>query len=213
MEADGNSGRSRLDRLLGRVDSWQKAVIAVTALLVAIGGLLGAGLGVWREVSASGPTPPTGGPSQTPPASQNPIITRSTTAAPSSSTQSPMPPGKQILPPTEYDLAGFRSLTYDSASGPQTLLTYYDVTNELLAGASVSLAVLDPPAPTTPYAGYARCQGPTTNTDTILPGNLKPDSTLCAFTPNNQVFWIKFLPPDPNSQSSALRLTVAAWQY
>jgi hypothetical protein len=212
VEAEENAGGSRLDQLMGRVDSWQKAVIALTALLVAVSGLVGAGLGIWHEVNVSGSTPPAVGPTRmTLPAGQS--STPSYSAQPSLAQSQAPPPATLILPYAERDLSG--ALTYNSASGPQTLLTYFDVLNEILAGSSVTLAVLDPPAPTTPEAGYARCQGPTANTDTIYPNTLKPGSTLCAFTPqpNNQVFWISFLPPDPNSQSTALRLMVAAWQY
>ena len=219
MEAPGSTERKRLGRLLERLDSWQKAVVAVTALLVAIGGLVGAGVGVWHEVNASSPIPSASGSTRqtTIPTGQNPIPTAaasttfSGTAQSSAQPQTP-PPAKEIMH-AEIDLTSENSLTYRSASGPQNLFTYYDLLTELSADAGVSLAVLDPPAPTTPDAGYARCQGPTTNTDTVSLTSLKPDSTLCAFTPNNQVFWISFLPQDPNSQSSALRLMVTAWQY
>jgi hypothetical protein len=121
-------------------------------------------------------------------------------------------PGKVLVPAKPIALADEDSLTYDSASGPQQLLTYYGLLGELSADNSVNLAVLDPPEPASPNAAYTACQNDGSYTSQITLNSLEQGSSICAFTPNHQVFWIEFRPGDPNAQSSALALTYTVWQ-
>jgi hypothetical protein len=204
--------KSRQERLIGALDSWQKVVLAITALVLALGGLIAAGIKVSQTVRqgvssvanhSSNPTDarPLDGSARSAASGSSPATTA--TAVPTS--------GAEIGSDPNFSLPDEDSLNYTSAAGNQTLLTFFAELGELTAGPNVNLAVLDPPAPAA-HAAYNACENDGNFTMEITLDTLAPGSTLCAVTPNSQVVWIRFLPTDSNSQSSALHLATITWQ-
>jgi hypothetical protein len=196
---------SRQERLVGALDSWQKVVLAVTALLLAVGGLIAAAVKVSQTVQSPGlgDTP-----------SHAADAGKSSTSAQQSSASAHatgIGTGIQLLSSQTLYLQSGSYLNCNSASGMQPAVSYFDLLGELTAGEGVNLAVLDPPAPTSGTA-YAARRNDGAFTTQIMLNTLKPGSTVCVFTPNQQILWVAFLPVDPNSQSDALHISVFDWQ-
>jgi hypothetical protein len=200
------SEKRGMERLLRWIDSWQKLAIALSALVIALGGLAGAGVKAWQTLNAPDSTAEAA-PDRSA-TSQKGVAGMPTPTASSRLTSAPV---RLVQAATEVDLPDGNSLEYDTASGPQPLLDYFSILNEINAGAGVNLVALDPPAPTADTA-YATCRRHGDYTSEISLNKLAPGSSVCAFTPNKQVVWIRFLHPDANSQSAALRLNVTTWQ-
>ncbi len=196
---------SRQERLAGALDSWQKVVLALTALLVAVGGLVTAVVKVVQSVHSQTPQSIVG-PSRSPVPGQSSPNSGQPSASPSS-----LATPAQLGPSQTLFIQDEGNLNYSTASGMQPAFEYFASFNELLASGGANLAVLDPPAPAA-GAAYAACRNDSAYTDMIELNSLKPGSTVCVFTPNQQILWVSFLPVDPNSQSSALHISVLDWQ-
>ena len=202
------------ERLVKTFNSWQKVVLALTALLVAAGGLAAAGVKVLQTVTSStGDAAATTRTGQTPdqpsahqPASGSGISGGGKPVSPTPSAVAPV-----FLGTNSFGIPDGGSLTYSTASGSQNALAYFGELSEVTAENNVNLVVLDPPAPTASTA-YAACEADTDYTSEIDLSDLAPGSTFCALTPDNQVLWITLRPSDPNSQSNALNVTVSQWQ-
>jgi hypothetical protein len=79
----------------------------------------------------------------------------------------------------------------------------------LTAGDGVELAVLSAPAPGK-NASYQACKKISSRSyvTQINLDSLGVGATICAFTPNQQVIWLWFLPPD---QANGLLVDGIAW--
>ncbi len=194
---------SRQERLVGALDSWQKVVLALTALVLAVGGLIAAGLKVAHTMQPSAAGERTSHAAV--PGLALPGAGQSSAPVPTAK------PGTQLGPSQSLYVQDFNFLNYSSATGTQPAFEYFAVLRELYASGNVNLAVLDPPAPTA-SAAYAACQNDGSYTKDIKLDSLAPGSGLCVFTPNQQILWITFLPVDQNSQSTALHVSVLTWQ-
>jgi len=207
--------RPTSERLVGAFDTWQKAVLALTALVVAAGGLAAAGVKVVQTVTApakgSSAAPQLTSAQSQPPQPQlsgNPGVVIPT--GPTLPTSAPAANAPTLLGSYSVTLPDQGTLTYSTATGPQTALTYF-ASGSLVVGDGVSLLALDPPAPT-PSTAYQSCTAGGDGTIEIELDDLEPGTTLCAITPDKQVLWITLHPIDPNSQSDALPVTVLDWQ-
>jgi hypothetical protein len=205
--------RPAAERLVKTFDSWQKVVLALTALLVASGGLAAAGVKVLQTVKGSG----TGVAAATRPGPtlSQPSVDQPTDGSGDGKTSGPTPTPSATTPAligtSSFGIADEASLTYNTASGPQDAFEYFAELDNVVAQNGVNLVVLDPPPPTA-SAAYAACEDDTDYTSEIVLSSLAPGSTLCAITPGDQVMWITLRPTDPNSQSNALNVTVLQWQ-
>ncbi len=214
------------ERLGGGLSSWMNVVVAVTALLGALIGLYLAGVKAWHAIhpQASGPTAsyPAVTPSSRPGHSPSPRPRSSPLPGPRSSppsnpTYSPAGepktgPGTKLYS-GEVNVLNGDGLTYETAAGNQILFTYYGSLGYLSAGANVNLAVLGTLAPT-PSAAYQACEQTGNYTDQVTLNQLPVGSTLCAFTPNNQVVWIRILGTETGQSAfdMALHVEAISWQ-
>jgi hypothetical protein len=117
-------------------------------------------------------------------------------------------PGAFLYSETNVTVPDEGNLTYKSAVGNQLLFTSWNSLGYITAGANVNLAVLNS-APTA-NAAYQACEKDVSYKQRIMLNSLPVGSTLCAFTPNDQVIWIRFSPA--NSSSNSLQLSLISWQ-
>lgn len=205
----GSGRRTVTERFSSALDSWQKIVVAMTALVIAIGGLVAAGVKVANTLTSS--PPPVVGPS--PPVSSQSSMSQSSQRP---STRSAVPTATpSFIGTSSFAISDENYLSYTTATGQQNAFHYFAggdfMSGSLVAQSGTNMAVLDPPAPTEGSA-YAACEANTAYTSDIELNSLRAGSTLCVFTPDGQVIWMEFHPTDPNSQSNALNVTVFDWQ-
>lgn len=118
-------------------------------------------------------------------------------------------PGAFLYSEVNVNVPDEGNLNYKSSPGNQVLFTNWGTLGYIAAGSNVKLAVLSSAVPAA-NAAYQACEKDTSYKQQIMLNSFPVGSTLCAFTPNNQVIWIRFL--SANSSSNALRVELTSWK-
>lgn len=160
-------------------------VISATIATV-VGGLIVTGiLAVLHRPNPVKPTP-------------SPITTSSSSPSGSHGSSSPSrTQGSSIAPGTELfsgkvSIPAGDNLQYSTGAGEEVVFSYYNALGYLAAGSGGSLSVLNAPMPAS-NAAYQACQSSSNRTSQVALNALTPGDTICGFTANNEVSWVRFL--------------------
>jgi hypothetical protein len=129
----------------------------------------------------------------------------------SSSSASPASGGAELYTYSNVEVGDGVNLDYNSAGGHPILFWDWYSLGYLMAGDGVELAVLPPPTPGKTTTAYQACEsiGSSSYVTRVELNSLAVGATICAFTPNQQIIWIWFLPPD---QANSLLIDGTAWE-
>jgi hypothetical protein len=178
-----SDGKARLDSFLegiSKISPLAQIILAILALVV--GSSVVAAIAVTVKIVVSSPT------------------TNSTaTSAPPGGSFPAEGPGSEVSSATgKFKIPDAQTLSYPNGVDSEIVFSYYSGTPGYLnAGPGVYLAILRGPMPV-PNEAYRACENLDKNVQQISPGNQIATNTfasgdsLCAFTPNNQVSWIRF---------------------
>jgi hypothetical protein len=92
----------------------------------------------------------------------------------------------------EVNIPNGHNLTYDTGATNEILFSNYESLGYLSAGSGGSLSVLSAPMPAL-NAAYQACEDSSNRTSRVALNTLAPVDTLCSFTPNNEVAWVRLL--------------------
>jgi len=120
-------------------------------------------------------------------------------------------PGAEVNSGT-FNIPDTQDLSYPNGAGSEVIFYYEGTLGYLDAGQDVNLAVLRAPV-TAPSLAYQACKHLGNYTQQVKIDTLAAGDSLCAFTPNNQVSWIRFLGTRGQSGSGlTLRVAIITWK-
>jgi hypothetical protein len=199
----GPSGNNPDKPPSGMSDTVKGALIGAVATVAAA--VLAAVIGHSAGVVYIGTSP---SPLQAPTNSPNP------TTSPQAPTSRSLPvegPGAEVNSGT-FNIPDTQDLSYPNGAGNEVIFYYEGTLGYLEADQDVNLAILRAPAPA-PDTAYQACKHLGKYTQRIGIDTLAAGDSLCAFTPNNQVSWIRFLGTKGQSGSDlTLQVAMITWK-